>query len=88
MAVAIRLSRQGSKKRPFYRVVAAEKRAPRDGRFIEQIGIYNPITKEIRLDHERYTHWIGCGALPSPTVASLAKKSAPAADATAPTAQA
>ncbi|ACY15019.1 30S ribosomal protein S16 [Haliangium ochraceum] len=78
MAVAIRLSRQGSKKRPYYRVVAAEKSAPRDGRFIEQIGIYDPRSKELRLDHGRYTHWVSCGAKPSPTVATLAKKNAPA----------
>ena len=74
MAVAIRLARQGAKKRPFYRVVAAEKRAPRDGRFIEQIGIYDPRTKMIRLDRERYDSWVQNGALPTPTVASLAKK--------------
>jgi small subunit ribosomal protein S16 len=74
MAVAIRLSRQGSKKRPFYRVVAAEKSAPRDGRFIEQIGIYDPRTKHLRIDSERYKHWLQAGALPSETVMSLAKK--------------
>ena len=78
MAVAIRLSRQGSKKRPFYRVVAAEKSAPRDGRFIEQIGIYDPRTKLLRIDRERYTHWLQAGALPSDTVVSLAKKAAAA----------
>jgi small subunit ribosomal protein S16 len=78
MAVAIRLSRQGSKKRPFYRVVAAEKSAPRDGRFIEQIGIYDPRTKLLRIDRDRYTHWVKSGALPSDTVTSLAKKAAAA----------
>ena len=76
MAVAIRLSRQGSKKRPFYRVVAADKTAPRDGRFIEQIGLYDPRGGMLRIDQERYTHWVKCGAKPSPTVASLAKKAA------------
>lgn len=74
MAVAIRLSRQGSKKRPFYRVVAAEKASPRDGRFIEQIGIYDPRAKVIRIDQERYAHWLKCGAKPTDTVASLARK--------------
>lgn len=81
MAVAIRLSRQGSKKRPFYRVVAADKRSPRDGRFIELLGIYDPRTKLLRIDQERYKHWVGCGAQPSPTVASLAKRAAKADDA-------
>ena len=78
MAVAIRLSRQGSKKRPFYRVVAADKRSPRDGRFIELLGIYDPRAKVIRIDQERYEHWVSHGAQPSPTVASLAKKAAKA----------
>lgn len=88
MAVAIRLSRQGSKKRPFYRVVAAEKSAPRDGRFIEQIGIYDPRTKLLRIDRDRYTRWVQSGALPSATVLSLAKRAAaaePPAPVTAPT---
>lgn len=74
MAVAIRLSRQGSKKRPFYKVVAAEKSAPRDGRFIEQIGIYDPRAKLVRIDRARYERWVQVGAKPTPTVASLAKK--------------
>jgi small subunit ribosomal protein S16 len=78
MSVAIRLSRQGSKKRPFYRVVAAEKSAPRDGRFIEQIGVYDPRAKLVRIDRDRYTHWVQSGAQPSPTVVSLAKKAAEA----------
>jgi small subunit ribosomal protein S16 len=86
MAVAIRLSRQGSKKRPFYRVVAAEKSAPRDGRFIEQIGIYDPRAKVVRIDCDRYTHWVKTGATPSATVASLAKKLAAAQPPTTPTA--
>jgi len=78
MAVAIRLARQGAKKRPFYRVVAAEKSSPRDGRFIEQIGIYDPRTKLLRIDQARYSYWVDNGARPSPTVASLAKKAAKA----------
>ncbi len=81
MAVAIRLSRQGSKKRPFYRVVAAEKSAPRDGRFIEQIGIYDPRAKMLRLDQGRYDHWVKCGAKPTATVASLARRMRREADA-------
>ena len=79
MAVALRLTRKGSKKRPCYRVVAAEKSSPRDGRFIELLGIYDPRTKLIRIDGERYKHWISVGAKPTPTVASLAKKVARAA---------
>jgi small subunit ribosomal protein S16 len=75
MAVAIRLSRQGSKKKPFYRIVAAEKTAPRDGRFIELLGIYDPIKKQFRIDAERYRHWVKNGAKPTDTVAQLVKKS-------------
>jgi small subunit ribosomal protein S16 len=75
MAVAIRLSRQGSKKKPFYRIVAAEKTAPRDGRFIELLGIYDPIKKQFRIDAERYQHWVKNGAKPTDTVAQLVKKS-------------
>lgn len=74
MAVAIRLSRQGSKKRPFYRLVAADKRCPRDGRFIELLGLYDPRSKFVRIDHERYNHWVQSGAKPSPTVAALIKR--------------
>ena len=76
MAVSIRLSRQGSKKKPFYRVVAADKSAPRDGRFIELLGSYDPRTKLVRIDRQRYDHWIEVGAKPSPTVVSLAKRAA------------
>ncbi len=71
MAVAIRLARGGSKKRPFYRVVAAHKSRARDGRFIEQLGIYDPRAKEFRIDHPRYEHWVSVGAKASPTVATL-----------------
>lgn len=74
MALAIRLARQGSKKRPFYRVVTAEKSSPRDGRFIEIIGVYDPRAKMVRLDLERYRHWVSCGAQPSQTVSALARK--------------
>lgn len=74
MAVAIRLARGGSKKRPYYRVVAAHKSSARDGRFIEQLGSYDPRKKEFSIDHGRYEHWVGVGALASPTVATLVKK--------------
>lgn len=72
--VAIRLARQGSKKRPFYRVVAAQSRAPRDGKFIEQIGYYDPRKKELKIDRPRYDRWVEHGAKPSETVAQLVKK--------------
>ena len=84
MAVTLRLTRAGGKKAPFYRVVAADSRSPRDGRFIEQIGIYDPLRKpaEIKLDHGRIDHWLKVGAVPSQTVGELirvARKAAPAA---------
>jgi small subunit ribosomal protein S16 len=75
MAVAIRLSRQGSKKKPFYRIVAADKTGPRDGRFIELLGIYDPIKKQFRIDQGRYEHWVKNGAKPTDTVSQLVKKS-------------
>lgn len=74
MAVAIRLARQGSKKRPFYRIVAADKSSARDGRFIEQLGFYDPRAKTFRLDHDSYNRWVQNGALPSETVAQLVKR--------------
>ena len=78
MAVAIRLTRAGGKKVPFYRVVAADRRSPRDGRFIEQLGVYDPIREpiEFRVDEERLQHWLSVGAVPSQTVVRAA---APAA---------
>ena len=77
MAVKIRLKRLGSKKSPFYRVVVADERAPRDGKFIEEIGYYNPLTDpaEIKIDAEKATAWLGKGAQPTDTVRSLLKKS-------------
>ncbi|HUH03597.1 MAG TPA: 30S ribosomal protein S16 [Kofleriaceae bacterium] len=75
MAVAIRLARQGAKKRPFYRVVAADKRDPRDGRFIEQLGTYDPRVKQFTINGDRYDAWLKTGAQPSVTVAQLVKKS-------------
>jgi len=81
MAVSIRLARQGSKKRPFYRIVAADKRAPRDGRFIQQIGYYDPRAKVFELQREDYDRWVKNGAQASSTVHTLAKKYARAAEA-------
>ena len=77
MAVKIRLRRMGAKKAPFYRVVVADSRSPRDGKFIEEIGYYNPITEpaEIKIDAEKAKKWLGNGAQPSDTVKSLLKKS-------------
>ena len=77
MAVKIRLQRLGSKKNPFYRVVVADERSPRDGRFIEEIGYYNPLTDpvDIKIDAEKATKWLGNGAQPTETVRSLLKKS-------------
>jgi small subunit ribosomal protein S16 len=74
MAVSIRLARQGAKKRPFYRVVAADRRASRDGRFIEQLGFYDPRTKVVQIDVERYDHWVSHGGQPSETVRNLVRK--------------
>jgi small subunit ribosomal protein S16 len=76
MAVILRLTRAGSKKVPFYRVVAADRRSPRDGRFIEQLGIYDPLRDpvEFRVDDQRIEHWIKNGAVPSPTVGELLRK--------------
>ena len=71
--VRLRLSRMGRKKRPFYRIVAADSRAPRDGRFIESIGYYDPMKQpaDIRLDLGRVDYWIGVGASSSDTVTHL-----------------
>lgn len=76
MAVKIRLRRMGAKKAPFYRVVVADSRYPRDGRFIEEIGYYDP-TKEpadVKIDAEKAKKWIGNGAQPTDTVKALLKK--------------
>ncbi|MDL2220852.1 30S ribosomal protein S16 [Eubacteriales bacterium OttesenSCG-928-N14] len=77
MAVKIRLKRMGAKKKPFYRVVVSDSRTPRDGRFIEEIGYYNPLVDpvEIKIDAERAQYWLGNGAQPSDTVRALLKKS-------------
>ena len=77
MAVKMRLRRLGAKKAPFYRVIVADSRCPRDGRFIEEIGYYNPMTNpaEIKIDAEKAKKWIANGAQPTETVKSLLKKS-------------
>ncbi len=76
MAVKLRLKRMGAKKRPFYRVVAADSRSPRDGKFIETIGTYNPIMEpaEIKIDEELALKWLSNGAIPTDTVRSLFKQ--------------
>ncbi len=76
MAVKIRLRRMGAKKRPFYRLVVADSRAPRDGRFIETLGYYNPCVEpaQIKIDADRAKHWLACGAQPSDTAEMLLKK--------------
>ena len=73
MAVKIRLRRMGAKKKPFYRIVVADSRAPRDGRFIEEIGYYNPVSepKQIKINDEKANKWLGVGAQPTETVKKL-----------------
>lgn len=74
--VKIRLKRMGMKKKPFYRLVVTDSRSPRDGRFIEEIGYYNPMTQpaDINVDNERAKYWLGVGAQPTDTVRVLLKK--------------
>ncbi len=79
MAVHLRLSRGGSKKRPFYRLVAADVRAPRDGKFIEKLGVYNPLIEKdsaerFTYDVERVKYWLETGAKPTETVARFLRK--------------
>lgn len=80
--VVIRLARGGAKKRPFYQIVVTDSRNARDGRFIERIGFYNPTAQgqaeKIRLDAERFSHWVAQGAQPSERVAAIAAQSAKA----------
>ena len=75
--VFIRLSRGGSKKRPFYNIVVTDRRARRDGRFVERVGFYNPVANEkqerVRLQADRLNHWISQGAQITPAVAKLVK---------------
>ena len=86
MAVHIRLTRKGRKKKPFYRIVVADSHAPRDGKFLDIVGTYDPMQDPavIKIDSDRLNHWLGQGAQPSTTVRSLVKKaqasSAEAAD--------
>ena len=76
MSVKIRLTRTGRHKDPSYRIVAADSRYPRDGRFIEEIGYYNPMVHpaEVKVDGERAKYWLTCGAQPTDTVRVLLKK--------------
>lgn len=76
MAVKIRLTRKGTKKKPFYRIVAADVESPRDGRFLELLGTYNPMVEPaaITLKEDRINYWLGEGATPSPTVKSILKR--------------
>lgn len=76
MAVKIRLARHGAKKKPFYRIVVADSRSPRDGRFLENVGTYNPMVEppQVTLKTERIAYWMEKGATPSDTVNSLLKK--------------
>lgn len=74
MAVKIRLRRMGAKKAPFYRIVVADSRSPRDGRFIEEIGYYNPVAQpeaEVKVDEEKATKWLNNGAQPTDVVKRL-----------------
>ncbi|MDY6825009.1 MAG: 30S ribosomal protein S16 [Thermodesulfobacteriota bacterium] len=81
MAVKIRLARYGKKKKPFYRVVVADERFPRNGRFLEKVGTYNPLKEptEIILERDRIEHWLDQGALMTDTVRSLLKSEQEAA---------
>lgn len=76
MAVKIRLKRMGRKNQPFYRIVAANSESPRDGRFLETLGTYNPLTKphEVIVKEDRIEYWLGVGAIPTDTVRSLLKQ--------------
>lgn len=73
MAVKMRLRRMGAKKAPFYRIVVADSRSPRDGKFIEEIGYYNPLTEpvEVKVDEEKVSKWLSDGAQPTETVKRL-----------------
>lgn len=74
MAVKLRFKRMGAKKSPFYRIVAADSRSPRDGKFIETVGTHNPLTGETKIDEEIATKWLNNGAIPTDTVRSLLSK--------------
>jgi len=76
MSVKIRLARHGAKKRPFYRIVVADSESPRDGKFLENVGTYNPLTDPVKvvLKQERIKYWIDQGAIPTNTVKNLLKE--------------
>ena len=74
MAVKLRLKRMGSKKKPYYRVVAADSRSPRDGKVIEEVGTYNPLTGEKHINEEVALKWLGNGAIPTDTVRGIFKE--------------
>jgi small subunit ribosomal protein S16 len=76
MAVKIRLARHGAKKRPFYRIVVADSESPRDGRYLEKVGTYNPLhdPAKVELKAERVTYWLQQGAIPTDTVNNILKK--------------
>jgi small subunit ribosomal protein S16 len=76
MSVKIRLARHGAKKRPFYRIVIADSESPRDGKFLENVGTYDPVADpaKVSLNQERIKHWIDQGAIPTDTVKNLLKK--------------
>ncbi len=80
MAVHIRLARAGTKKVPFYRIVAADQRAPRGGRFIERLGTWDPRRKELILNRDRVSYWVGQGAQPTHTVDRLIKQAGKAGE--------
>ncbi len=81
MSVTLRFTRAGAKKNPFYRLVAADSRSPRDGRFIEQLGVYDPLQDPpvVTLNNARVEHWLSVGARPSQTVGELLRNQARAA---------
>jgi small subunit ribosomal protein S16 len=83
--LAIRLTRRGAKKKPFYRIIVTEKRSKRDGRFVESIGYYDPCRNpaDVKLDQERVNYWLERGAQPSDTVRSIIKRNAGAASSAA-----
>jgi len=85
MAVKIRLARHGSKKKPYYRIVVADSGSPRDGRFIEQLGTYDPsrTSTQVELKADKLQAWLQKGARPTPTVAQLIRRAATPASATA-----
>ena len=74
MAVKIRFKRMGAKKAPFYRIVVADSRSPRDGAFIEELGYYNPATKDTKIELDKAKDWVSKGAQPTETVRALFKK--------------